>query len=185
MARPLLASNDALIARAARFKKIEHKPVPRSGWHDTAEDNWGGRARSPLGRSWAGGNCLKSCVASLANVDAGDCPDPSELFASSDWLDRYDKRLQARLGVRLEKLDRSCCPPRDQARLWVATLRMPGDYDDHCVVARGHYVVHDPAGELRGQLPMDRLVDGLLVVPAARFVPNLSPQGTTASLVPA
>jgi hypothetical protein len=110
-------------------------------------------------------------------------PKSSYTTAGPDWRDHYNKRLE-KLGVRLDFLPASLCPPRNPNQLWIAGIRMEGPYD-HVVVARGHYVVHDPSKYFRGQLPYDQIIDGMLVVPARRIVPVLSPMGNGYKVVPA
>jgi hypothetical protein len=100
-------------------------------------------------------------------------PDPSVEFNEGldGWLERYDKRLQTATGYRLEVLPAHACPPRNPNQLWIACIHMPDDPADHVVVARDHYVVHDPLGEFMGLVPMRRLVDGMVVASTRRAVP--------------
>src|SRR5512132_3186055 len=79
-----------------------------------------------------------------------------------------------RLPARQAPADR--LPAEESNQLWIATVREDGDAD-HCVVSRDYFVVHDPTGIYQGSLPMDRLVDGLLVVPTRRVVPVFSLHG--------
>lgn len=168
---------------AATAKK--YKPIPVGGgspttwresteWTDTARDRWGAPARGLLARTWSQGNCLKACIASVLGASIERVPDPSVEFNQGldGWLERYDKRLREATGYRLERLPASCCPPRNN-QLWLATIRMDGPAD-HVVVARNHYVVHDPLGEFVGLVPMRRLVDGMTVAPTRRAVPVFS-----------
>jgi hypothetical protein len=45
--------------------------------------------------------------------------------------------------------------------------------------------VHDPSGLYRGSLPLDRITDGMVVVPTKRVIPVLSPMGSGYKVVPA
>jgi len=168
------------------------KPIPapssdaRSTWVDTAHaDPWGAPPRGPqvLARTWAGGNCFRACVGSLLGAAIEKVPDPEAFGWTRGWLGRYSETLAKQTGYRFEQLTAACCPPRNN-RPWIATIREDGA-EDHCVVARGHYVIHDPAGEYQGPVPLDRLVDGLLIVAARRVVPVFSPHRGGCAVVPA
>jgi hypothetical protein len=52
-------------------------------------------------------------------------------------------------------------------------------------VARAALVVHDPSGLYQGSLPMQRIVDGLLVQATRRVVPALGSHGRGFAVVPA
>ena len=162
----------ARLASARRFKKIPLPSTPAETveWHDSSFDAWGAPAqRQVVAKAWGGGNCLKGCIASILGAAIDRVPDPSDF--SEDWLDRYSQRLATQTGYRLEQLPAHACPPRSAHQLWIATIDERPDPSDHCVVARGAFVVHDPSGTYQGSLPMHRLVDGLLVVPTKRLVP--------------
>lgn len=116
----------------------------------------------PSRRSWA-----------QRRPSASPTPPTNYADGMEGWLDRYSKRIERETGYRLEHFPASLCPPRDN-RLWIACIRMEGPAD-HVVVARRHYVVHDPSDLFTGLLPLDRLIDGMVVVPARRVVPVFSP----------
>jgi len=148
--------------RAKRFKPIPlpSTPAETAKWHDSSFDRWGAPAqRQVVAKSWGGGNCLKGCIASILGAAIERVPEPADDW-SEGWLGRYNDRLAKSIGYRLEKLPPTVCPPKTN-RLWIATIREDGDAD-HCVVARGAFVVHDPSGTYQGSLPMHRLVDGLI-----------------------
>ena len=85
--------------------------------------------------------------------------------------------MATQTGYRLEQLPAHACPPRSAHQLWIATIDERPDPSDHCVVARNGFVVHDPSGTYQGSLPMDRIVDGLIVAPTRRVIPVFSPHG--------
>lgn len=126
---------------------------------------------------------MKACIATILGVDHKRVPDPSRDF-NTGWFDRYNKRVETATGYRLDKISRNICPPGNPTQLWIATIREDGP-SDHCVVARGYHVVHDPAGTYTGPLPMGRLIDGIVVVPNKRVVPVLSPLGNGYTVVAA
>jgi len=177
-ARALLADAELaeLRTRVRRFRPI---PLPSTStetveWHDSSVNAWGAPAqRQVVARAWGGGNCLKACIASILGAAIDRVPDPSDW--SEGWLGRYNDRLAKSIAYRLEQLPPTVCPPKTN-RLWIATIREDGDAD-HCVVARNGFVVHDPSGTYQGSLPMDRLIDGLLVSPSRRVVPVFSMNG--------
>jgi hypothetical protein len=175
---------DALTAQVRAFEPIPvYEEVPAKDWQDTAQaDAWGARPRGHqvLSRTWAGGNCLKACIASLLDAPIKRIPDPTVEYNEGlpGWFERYDKRLQAEISHRLERLPRSLCPPKNRGQLWIAAISMPDHDADHVVVARGYYAVHDPLGEFIGSLPWDRIIDGMIVTPTRRVVPVLSPLGS-------
>jgi hypothetical protein len=161
-------------------------PAETVEWHDASFNAWGAPAqRQVVAKAWGGGNCLKGCIASMLGADISRVPEPADDWSerAGGWLDRYSQRLAKQTGYRLEKLPAGACPPRSANQLWIATIREDGDAD-HCVVARGAFVVHDPSGEYQGSLPMHRLVDGLLVVPTSRVVPVFSLHGRGYAVVP-
>jgi hypothetical protein len=173
-------SSTELLARAERFKPLPvYREVPPKDWQDNSRDRWGAGApaRGPLGKQWRGGNCLRSCVASLLNMDIAKVPDPSGIYnrGPGPWFDEYNQQVADKTGFRLERLPKTVCPPRNPNRLWIAAISMPDDPADHVVVARGHFVVHDPLGEFIGNLPLDRLLDGMILTPTRRVVPVFSP----------
>jgi hypothetical protein len=185
----LAARNDDLEAALAQARKYEPIPVWRESteWVDSSSVHpWGAPPkRSPLLKTWTRGNCLKACISSLLAADVSEVPDPTSEFHELDgWLERYNDRLREATGCRLERLPRSLCPPRKPTQLWIATISEDGPAD-HAVVARGAFVVHDPAGGYTGNVPMDRLVHGLLVVATQRIVPVLSPHGSGRMVVAA
>jgi hypothetical protein len=161
---------------------------PSGEWKDASQaDPWGRppRGNQLLARQWGGGNCLRGCIASLLNAEIAKVPDPDTSYvAKADWHDHYNKRLAKATGHRLDFLPASLCPPRDPNRLWIAGIN-ESDGDGHAVVARGHYVVHDPSGLYQGSLPLNRITDGMLVVPTRRVIPVLSPMGHGYKVVPA
>jgi hypothetical protein len=177
----VIPSSAELRARAERFKPLPipvYKEVPAKDWQDTSHDRWGAPARGPqlLGRQWTNGNCLRACVASMLNADIARVPDPSSLYnRGGPWFDAYSKQVADKTGYRLERLPLSLCPPRDPNRLWIAGISFPDHDADHVVCARGHYVVFDPLGEFYGQLPWQRVIDGMLLAPTRRVVPVFSP----------
>jgi hypothetical protein len=75
--------------------------------------------------------------------------------------------------------------PASKSQPLIAGIHELGDRDGHAVVAKGGLVFHDPAGIYMGRLPLDRLTDGMLVVPTQRVLPALSPLGTSYRLVAA
>lgn len=176
-----------------RAEALARAPHPRSlsapQWHDSSSGNrWGARPRNQVvPRTWGGGNCLKGCIASILSAPIERVPDPSREFNSNPegWLGRYSQRLAKQTGYRLDKLPASICPPKNPNALWIATTDERPGPADHCVVARGAWVVHDPSGMYSGALPLDRLADGLLVVPTRRVVPVLSPLGSGRTVVAA
>jgi hypothetical protein len=126
---------------------------------------------------WSNGQCLQACVASLLGADVSKVPDPQISYdADPDWHDHYNARLEKATGHRLDFLPASTCPPRNANQLWIAGLH-EDEGGGHALLARGHFVIHDPAGIYRGNVPMDRLVDGMLVVPVKRLVPMFSLHG--------
>jgi hypothetical protein len=163
-------------------------PLPAASWHDTSSgDRWGARPnRQVVPRTWNGGNCLRACVASILGAAINKVPDPSREFSTNPdegWVMRYGERLGRMTGYRLEHLPVSLCPPKNPNALWIATIDERPGPADHCVVARGYFVVHDPSDMYSGSLPLERLVDGMLVVPTKRVVPVLSPQGSRRAVV--
>jgi hypothetical protein len=63
------------------------------------------------------------------------------------------------------------CPPRNPSQIWIAGISEGADRDGHAVVARGRYVIHDPAGQYLGGLPMGRVAVGMVVRSTQRTVP--------------
>jgi hypothetical protein len=116
-------------------------------------------------------------------VPAPGRPDRPATIERRAWFDDYSKQVSDKTGYRLERLPLSCCPPRNPSQLWIAGISFPDHDADHVVVARGHYVVFDPLGEFVGQLPWDRVIDGMLLAPIKRIVPNLSPAWGSAPTV--
>jgi hypothetical protein len=98
-------------------------------------------------------------------------------------LPAYNKRLE-KIGVRLEPLAASCCPP-DQTSLWIAGISVPGDDQGHAIVCRGYGIVHDSLGQFTGLLPMDQLLDGFVLRPTERVVRSFSPAGSGYAVVAA
>jgi hypothetical protein len=131
-----------------------------------------------VARAWGGGNCLRGCIASILGAEISRIPEPADDWPeeAQGWLDRYSRRLAKQIGYRLDQLPPTVCPPKNPNQLWIATIREDGDAD-HCVVSRGYFVVHDPSGTYQGNVPMDRLVDGLIVAPATRRIPVFALNG--------
>ena len=153
------------------------------GWQDASRDAWG-RQRAESAH-WKGGNCLKACVGTLLGTrDIMAVPDPIENYIAEedDWLDGYNERLSKACGVRLEPLEPQHCPPRGHG-LWIAGIRVDGELFSHAVVCRDHYVWHDPAGIVRGQLDLRSLVKGFTLARTHRVIQNLSPVWGTQPMV--
>jgi hypothetical protein len=178
-----------LLARARRHKPIEiPAEAARSGdggWKDVSVDVWGAR-RKGLARQWSNGQCLQASIASLLGADVAEVPNPEISYAArDDWHSHYNERLAKAIGHRLEFLPAHACPPRKATQLWIAGIHEHGDRDGHAVVARGAFVVHDPAGIYQGSLPMDRITDGMILAPTRRAVKVLSPLGSGYTVVSA
>lgn len=178
------------LARAEEvLADVRERLAPSGEWKDASQaDPWGRppRGNQLLAKQWGGGNCLWACIASLLNAEVSKIPDPvSSYDADPDWHDHYNTRLEKATGHRLEFLPASLCPPRNPNQLWIAGIHERGDRDGHAVVARGAFVVHDPSGLYRGSLPLDRITDGMVVVPTKRVIPVLSPMGSGYKVVPA
>lgn len=178
--RPDLDELAELTARArGRFKLIRADRRLKWDWQDSLHsDPWGAppRGNQLLKKAWSNGHCLQACVASLLNADVSKVPDPQISYdAGPDWHAHYNARLEKATGHRLDFLPASTCPPTNNNRLWIAGFAE--DEGGHAVLARGYFIIHDPAGIHRGNVPMNRLVDGMLVVPAKRIVPRLSLHG--------
>jgi len=135
----------------------QREPTPEEGLVERAV---------PAGLHWIASERRRSEGARSGNL----------IHADGDWHDHYNARLAKATGYRLDFLPASTCPPRDANRLWIAGFE-EDDGGGHAVLARGHFIIHDPAGIYRGNVPMDRLVDGMLVVPTRRVVPVFSPHG--------
>jgi hypothetical protein len=177
-----------LRARARRCKPIP-LPSPESWkWKDSLRsDPWGAppSGNQLLKKAWSNGQCLQACIGSLLNADVRKVPDPEISYdAEPDWHAHYNARLAKATGCRLDFLPASTCPPRDANRLWIAGFE-EDDGGGHAVICRGHFIVHDPAGLYRGNVPMDRLVDGMVITPARRVIPIFSPHGRGYAVVPA
>jgi hypothetical protein len=115
---------------------------------------------------------LKACIASLLNADIKQVPDPSRLFNDDEpWMERYNRQLAEKIGYRLDPLPKSMCP-RPDGQIWIAHISEDGP-DDHALVARGALVLHDPAGNYRGRLPLEQVLGGFLLVPTGRPIPVL------------
>jgi hypothetical protein len=176
-----------LLAKAKRLRPIPVPAAAPSGkWNDASFDRWGARRKTGVPRAWQGGNCLKGCIASILGVEISRVPEPAESWSEGarGWLDRYGERLVKATGCRLERLPPHACPPRNPNQPWIATIGEDGPAD-HCVVARGAYVLFDPSRQYLGLLPMNRLRDGMLVVPTKRVVPVFSPRGSGHTVVAA
>jgi len=188
-ARPLVAELAELRARAKHFKPIPVAPSPgKWQWKDSLHsDPWGAppSGNQLLSKAWTGGQCLQACIGSVLNADVRKVPDPEISYdAGDDWHDHYNARLAKATGHRLDFLPPTVCPPKGANRLWIAGFE-EDDGGGHAVICRGHFIVHDPAGLHRGNVRMDRLVDGMLVVPTRRVVPVFSPHGRGYAVVPA
>jgi hypothetical protein len=174
--RPVDAELVELRARAKRHKPIPVAPSPVNWqWKDSLHaDPWGAppNGNQLLSKAWSNGQCLQACVASLLNADVSKVPDPQVSYDADDaWHDHYNARLERATGHQLDFLPASTCPPRNANQLWIAGFE-EDDGGGHAVLARGHFIIHDPAGIYRGNVPMDRLVDGMLVVPTKRVLPR-------------
>jgi hypothetical protein len=101
---------DALTAQARHHKPIPvYKEVPAKEWQDNSRDRWGAPARGPLGKQWAGGNCLRGAVASLLNAPIEKIPDPSLRFnTGGEWFSGYNEELQQRLATGSRGCRRHC-----------------------------------------------------------------------------
>jgi hypothetical protein len=188
-------SDAELLAKAKRLRPIPidrpvDPPRPNGEWWDSLNsDPWGAPPRGPqlLARAWGGRNCLQGAIASILGATTPErIPDPADDYADGmeGWLDRYAKRIQRETGYRLERFPASLCPPKNPNQLWLATIRMDGPAD-HVVVCRGFWIVHDPSDLFRGRVPLDRLIDGMVVTPARRIVPVFSPRGSGYAVVAA
>jgi hypothetical protein len=178
-----------LRARARRCRPIPVAPSPGSWqWKDSLRsDPWGAppSGNQLLRKAWSNGQCLQACVASLLGADVSKVPDPTISYdAEPDWHAHFNARLEKATGYRLDFLPASTFPPKDANRLWIAGFEEE-EGGGHAVLARGHFIIHDPAGLYRGNVPMDRLVDGMLVVAARRIVPVFSLHGRGYAVVPA
>jgi hypothetical protein len=176
-----------LLENARRLRPIPVSPSSNETWEDSSRDRWGAPSRNPLlARTWGGGNCLRGCIASLLGCDIERVPHPDLDYHEQPrgYLERYSKRLAKETGYRLDRFPRHACPPRNPNQLWIAGIRMDGPAD-HVVVARGHYVVHDPTDLFSGLLPLDRIIDGMLVVPTKRVVPVVGRWGKGYAVVSA
>jgi hypothetical protein len=178
--RPVDAELAELQMRAKRFKPI---PLPSPGnwkWKDSLRsDPWGAppSGNQLLRTAWSNGQCLQACIGSLLNADVRKVPDPQISYdAGDDWHDHYNARLEKATGSRIDFLPASTCPPKNANQLWIAGFE-EDDGGGHAVIARGHFIVHDPAGLHHGNVPMDRLVDGMIVRLARRVVPVFSMHG--------
>ena len=60
---------------------------------------------------------------------------------------------------------------------WIAAIREPEGTDNHAIVCRGGFVLHDPAQHY-GAIPRDRVFLGMRIVPSRRVVPRISLRGT-------
>jgi hypothetical protein len=183
-------ADEALAAHSSKQTKqplAEPEPPYLPDWEDVSSDRWGSRQQNqPLHRTYAGGNCLKACVASIIGCDIAKVPDPTlhEYAKSGPWFEAYNKRVRKATGHTLEELPKVCLPPQGN-ELYICGISMPDDPADHVVVARGRYVIHDPAGEFMGLIPWNRVIDGYRVRPTHRIVPVLSPHGSRRLVVPA
>ena len=105
---------------------------------------------------------MKGCLATLLQRRIETVPDPTEDFVHEDWLERYDKRLKAACGVRLERIEPGGCPPIGRSN-WIAVL--DAGNVNHAVLSRGPELLvwHDPNDEeLNGlPIPRERLLFGL------------------------
>ena len=176
------AEVDELVARARA-----HKPIPRASGSALVVrgepkrvdvDSWG--RSSGGGVRWTGTNCLRACLANLLGATKHDrVPDPTPLFTSSGeaWLRDYSDQLAKQTGYRIvEEPPVVCLDNRNAGRRWIAAIYEPDQAANHAIVARGAFVLHDPAG-IYGAIPRDRVMFGLRVVPTRRAVPVLSLRG--------
>ena len=137
-------------------------------------DNWG--RSSGGGPRWVGTNCLRACLAYLLGATKLErVPDPTSLFTSSeDWLTDYSALLAERTGYRIVEEPAVVC--LDGKGKWIAAIREPEGSDNHAIVCRGGFVLHDPAQHY-GAIPRDRIMFGMRAVPTRRAVPVLSLRG--------
>ena len=173
------AAVDEIVARARA-----HKPIPRASGSAFAVrgepkrvdlDNWGKSLGG--GVRWTGTNCLRASLANLLGAAKLErVPDPTPLFTSSgeNWLRDYSDQLAKQTGYRLEEEPPVVClDNRNAGRRWIAAIYEPDQAANHAIVARGAFVLHDPAG-LYGAIPRDRVMFGMRLVPTRRTVPVVS-----------
>jgi len=139
------------LAQARECKPVDpsvNSPGGRNGWHDTTRDLWGRRQGSHDRALWAGGNCLKSCLATMLQAPIACVPDPTLHFRNPEsWWEDYSLELAQKLNVRLEEIAAGSCPPLRRG-LWIAVVSGNGGAN-HAIVAREHFVYHDPAAASR------------------------------------
>jgi hypothetical protein len=159
----------AKLAHARAFKPIPiDSDAPRrsqasNGWHRADIDPWGRREGGPA--KWVGGNdsCLRSTIAYLLNApDINAVPDNSDLVGNENWFAVYNERL-ARIGARLAEVsvDRAFA----SLKPWVANI-VDDDAQLHAIVCCGNRVQFDPADNIKGWLPRDRVRYGLTIAKA-------------------
>lgn len=169
---------DELVARARKLRPLNPNMNSRSAFAGSGEpkrvdvDNWGRSLGG--GVRWTGTNCLRASIANLLGAtDLEKVPDPTELFAShgDDWLDAYSDEVATATGYRIVEEPAVVCPDnRNAGRRWIAAIYEPDQAANHAIVARGAFVLHDPAG-LYGAIPRDRVMFGMRLVPTGRVVP--------------
>jgi hypothetical protein len=176
--------DDAELAREiARIRPLKPTPVgaASNGPVDASVDQCGAR-RNGLARQWSNGQSLQASIASILGADLAKVPNPEISYAArDDWHDHYSERLRAATGYVLEVLPEHAFPPRNPSQIWIAGIHEGSNRDGHAVVAKGRYVIHDPAGIYLGSLPMDRVTVGMVLrstqrraVPAFRNVHALT-----------
>lgn len=152
------AEVDELVARARAHKRIPRRSgsafVVRGEPKRVDVDSWG--RSSGGGVRWTGTNCLRACLANLLGATKLErVPDPTPLFRSSgeNWLRDYSDELTEQTGHRIvEEPAVVCLDNRNAGRHWIAAIYEPDQAANHAIVARGAFVLHDPAG-IYGAIP--------------------------------
>jgi hypothetical protein len=116
--------------------------------------------------AWSGHNCLRSAIATVADVHVDRVPRPEDFFDPVYGFDLsgYSEAMADRLGYRFRVLGWSECPPR--GRDWVAVMRTSrADDPHHAIACRGRQLLCDPSGIFRAY-QQDALEYGLMLVAA-------------------
>lgn len=90
------------------------------------------------------GNCLAACVASILELDIADVPN----FAAIPGQDGWWKALYEFVfsyGFHLYPVHPDHGAP--EGAYWIAVGKSPRGNYNHCVVAHGKEIVHDPSGK--------------------------------------
>lgn len=130
------------------------------------------------------GDCVRACITSILGLPL----DAVDNVHGDGWWDRLRGELH-RHGYEIAILDIQAEPPADA--YWIATLPSlnlgpgrDGKPSDHCVVARGYTLIHDPAlgrrydvDEWRRAWEVDKVSDGWALVPLDPA--GLGPRGET------